>query len=70
MHPSKKAQIIHLKVDEALTKVHSKYADFIDGFSLKLAVKLFKHIITNNYAIKLLDDLQLLYSPIYSLDSI
>ncbi len=32
VHPSKKAQIAHLKADGAPTKVPSKYADFADVF--------------------------------------
>ena len=68
MHPSKKAQIAHLKVDEAFTKVLSKYTDFADVFSSKLVVKLPKYIKINNYTIKLVDDQQFLYNPIYSLN--
>ena len=30
MHPSKRAQIIYLKADKALTEVSNKYADFAD----------------------------------------
>ncbi len=56
MHPSRRAQIAHLKADEAPTKVLSKYADFADVFSLKLAAKLLEHTEINNYAIKLVDD--------------
>ncbi len=37
VHPSRKAQIAHLKVDKAPTKVPSKYADFANVFSPKLA---------------------------------
>ena len=67
MHSSKKAQIAHLKADEALTKVPSKYVDFADVFSSKLAAELPEHTEINNYAIKLVDDWQSLYSLIYSL---
>ena len=67
MHPSRRAQISYLKGDEALTKVPSKYADFADIFSAKLAVELPKYTRINNHAIKLLNDWQPLYSPIYSL---
>ncbi len=67
VHPSKKAQIAHIKVDEALSKVPSKHADFIDIFSPKLAAELPEHTKINNHAIKLVDDWQLPYSPIYSL---
>ncbi len=67
MHPSKKAQITYLKAYKALIKVPSKYSDFADIFSSKLASKLPEHIGINNHAIKLVDDWQLLYGPIYSL---
>ncbi len=67
MHSSKTAQIVHLKVDEAPTKVSSQYADFADVFSPKLAIKLSKHIKINDYTIKLVDDQELQYGPIYSL---
>ena len=50
------AQIAYLKADKAFTKVPNKYIDFADVFSRKLAAKLFKHTIINNYTIKLLDD--------------
>ena len=56
VHPSKKAQIAHLKADKAPTKVLSRYADFPDVFLLKLAAKLRKHMRINNYIIELVDD--------------
>ncbi len=55
MHPSKKAQIAHLKVDKVSTKVPSKYADFADVFSPKLTIELPKHIEINNHVIELVD---------------
>ncbi len=67
MHPSRRAQIAHLKVDKASTKVSSKYADFADIFSPKLAAKLSEHTGINNHAIELVDDWQPSYGPIYSL---
>ena len=70
VHPSRKAQIAHLKADGVFTKVLSKYADFVDLFSPELAAKLFKHTRINNHAIELVDDWQLSYSPIYSLSSL
>ena len=51
MHPLRKAQIAYLKADEAPTKVPSKYADFADVFSPKLAAELSEHEISN-HAIK------------------
>ncbi len=67
MHPSKRAQIAHLKANEAPTKVPSEYVDFADVFSPKLAVELLEHTGINNHAIELVDDRQLPYGPIYSL---
>ena len=66
MYPSKNTQIAHPKADEGPTKVSSKYADFANVFSIKLAVKLPDNGI-NNFAIKLVDDRQPPYGPIYSL---
>ena len=60
----------HLKTDKALTKVFSKYANFTDVFSPKLAVKFSKYIKINNYAIELVNDWQIPYSPIYSLSPV
>ncbi len=67
VHPSKRAQIAHLKVDEAPTKVPSKYADFVDVFSPKLAIELPEYIGINDHVIELVDDQQPPYGPIYSL---
>ncbi len=67
MHLSRRAQIAHLKADEASTKVLSKYTDFADVFLPKLAVELLEHTKINNHAIELVDDWQHPYSPIYSL---
>ncbi len=70
VHPSKKAQITHLKADEAPTKVPSKYADFADVFSPRLTAKLSKYMSINNHAIELVDDQQPLYGSIYNLDPV
>lgn len=64
VHFSRKA---HLKIDKALIKVLSKYADFANIFLLKLAIEFFKYTIINHYTIKLIDNQQSLYSLIYSL---
>ena len=65
---SKKTQIAHLKVDEALTNVLNKYTDFANTFLPKLAAELPEHRISH-HIIKLVDDWQPLYSLIYSLES-
>ncbi len=56
IHPSKKASIAHLKADKAPTKVSSKYTDFADVFSPKLALNLPKNIKNNDRAIELVDN--------------
>ncbi len=67
MHPLRRAQIAHLKADEAPTKVPSEYADFADVFSPKLAAELSEHTGINDHVIELVDDWQPLYGSIYSL---
>ena len=56
MYPLKRAYIAYLKADKAFTKGPSKYANFEDIFSQKLAVKLPKYTGINNYAIKLVNN--------------
>ena len=56
VYPLKRAQIAHLKVNKAFIKVSSKYANFVDVFSSKLAAELSKHTKISNHAIKLVDD--------------
>ncbi len=70
VHPSRKAQIAHLKADEAPTEILSEYADFVDVFSPKLAIELPEYTEINNQAIKLVDDWQLPYGPINSLSTV
>ncbi len=67
MHPTRRAQIAHLKANEVLTKVSSEYTDFADVFSSKLSAELSEHTGINDYAIELVDDWQPPYGPIYSL---
>ncbi len=53
VHSSRKAQIAHLKADEAPTKVlSSEYADFLDIFSSNLATELSEYTRINNHTIK------------------
>ncbi len=66
VHPSKRAQIAHLKADKVPTKIPSEYVDFADVFSPKLAVELPEYTGINNHTIELVDDQQPPYSPIYS----
>ncbi len=67
MHLSRRAQIAHLKADEAPTKVSSEYANFADVFLPKLVTELPEHTGINDYAIELMDDREPPYSSIYSL---
>ena len=52
---------------KALTKVFSKYVNFVKIFSLDLSFKLPKHIGINNHTIELVHSQQPYYGPIYSL---
>ena len=56
MHPSKKVQIAHWKANRALTKVLSKYVNFANVLSLKLAAELFKYTEISDYTIKSIYD--------------
>ena len=70
VYPLRRAQIAYLKADEALSEVPSKYADFADVFSPKLAAELLEYMGINDYTIELVDDHQPPYGPIYSLGPI
>ena len=54
-------------MDKALSKVASKFTDFVDIFSPKLAVQLLEHTRIKDHAIVLVDDWQPPYGSIYSL---
>lgn len=56
VHPSIRALIAHLKVDETHVKVLSKYADFANVFLLKLAAEPPKHTRINDHVIEFVDD--------------
>ncbi len=70
VHPLKRVQIVHLKVDEVHSKLPSKYTEFADIFSQKLAVEVPEHTRINDHAIKLVDNQKPPYRPIYSLGPI
>ena len=67
MHPLQVAQFTALKQDEAFTKVLPKYVDYADIFLFDLAIKLSKNIGIIEYAIKLQNNNQPPYRPIYNL---
>ena len=56
-----------MKANKASIKILGIYANFADVVLPKLAIKFSKHMRINNYAIKLVDDQQLLYGQVYSL---
>lgn len=66
IHPFKIAQLAYLKMDEGFVQVRSKYADFVDVFSLKFVIELSKYTRINNYLIELVDNLQFRKSLIYN----
>ncbi len=70
VHPSRRAQIADLKADEASSKVPNEYADFADVFSPKLTVELSKHTGINDHTIKLVDNWQPPYGPIYNVEPV
>ncbi len=67
VYPLKRAQIAYLKENKAPSKVPSEYTDFTNVFSPKLAVELSEYTGINNHTMKLVDDQQPPYGPIYSL---
>ena len=67
VHSSRRSQISGLIVKEASIKVPDKYANFADIFSSDLASKLSDHTKIKDHAIKLVDDQQPYYGPIYNL---
>ena len=69
IYPLKRAQIVYPKADQALIKVPSKYADFADVFSPKLA-KEFSEYEISDHVIKFVNDWQPPYGPIYSLEPV
>ena len=67
VHPSYRAQIAALVANKASTWIPTEYSDFADVFSPELASELSENTGINNHAIKLVDDWQPSYRPIYSL---
>lgn len=67
IHLLQKAQIATVKQNKASTQVSTKYSKFANVFSEKKALMLPQQINLNKHAIKLEDDKQSFYKPIYSL---
>lgn len=61
------AQIAALQWDKISTKVFTEYIDYVDVFSPNLTMKLAKNTGINEHAIKLVEDKQPRYGPIYAL---
>ena len=70
VHPSRRAQIAALVANEAPTSIPTEYSDFADVFSPELASELPEYTGINDHAIKLVDDWQPPYGPIYSPGSV
>lgn len=67
MHLSKRAPIVYQKLDRVCIVFLNKYANFVDEFLPKLALKLPKYTKINKFAITFVDNWQPLYNPIHSL---
>ena len=67
VHLFRKVQIAALVANEAPTSIPTEYFDFTSVFSPELATKLFEDIGINDHAIKLVNDWQPPYRPMYSL---
>ena len=67
IHPLREAQIVALKQNKAPTKVLLKYSNFADVFSKEKVLVLLEQTNLNKHTIKLKNDKQLLYRPIYRL---
>ena len=67
VHPSCRAQIAALVANEALTSIPTEYSNFANIFSPKLALEFPEYTGIHDHAIKLVDNWQALYGPIYSL---
>ena len=67
MHFKKQAQIRALLFDKTLIKVLAKYSNYSNVFLVEYAAELLKNTRINEYTIKLKEDKQSLFKPIYCL---
>ena len=67
IHSKRQTQVGALLFNEAPTKVLVKYSDYSNIFSAENAVKLLENTGINEHAIKLEEDKQPPFGPIYSL---
>ena len=70
VYPFCRVQIAALVANEALTSISTKFSDFADVFFSDLTSELLEYTGINNHAIKLVDDQQPPYGPIYNLGPI
>ena len=70
VHSSHRVQIAALVANEAPISIPTEYSDFANVFSPELASELPEYTGINDHAIKLVDDWQPPYGPIYSLGPI
>ena len=66
VHLSSRVQIAALVANKTPTSISTEYSDFVDVFSPELASELLEYNRINNHTIKLVNDRQPLYGPIYS----
>ncbi len=64
------AQTAVLQLDKAFTKILAEYSDYTDVFSIDLAMELPENTYINKYAIELIEEKQLPYGPIYTLNPV
>ena len=70
VYPSYRAQIAALVANEAPTSISIEYSDFADVFFPEQASELSEHTRINDHTIKLVNNRQPPYGPIYSLGPI
>ena len=70
VYSKKQAQVKALLFDKALTEVLVEHFDYSDVFSAEYIAELPKNIRLNEYAIKLEEDKQLFFGPMYNLEPI
>ena len=70
VHSKKQAQVGALLFDKAFTKVPAEYSDYSNVFSTENATELPENTGINEHAIKLEEDKQPLFGPIYSLEPV
>ena len=68
VHSKKQAQVRALLFDKTLTEIPAEYFNYSNVFLVENTVELSENIGINKYAIKLEEDKQPLFGPIYSLE--